>query len=181
MEQHRFILDNTRPVRLFKCPSCSRKELKRYVDLESGEYLPEHVGRCNRESKCGYHCTAKQYFQGLGLPSPRVVSTKRPEVTLEPGLIPIEVFKASCEAEMTNHFIDFLSQRYGKSTSLHAKKRFMIGSSKRWPGATCFWQVDENLKVRTGKVILYNKDTCHRVKQPYLSSGNFSDYFTLKH
>ncbi len=44
------------------CPACNSKGVfVRYQD-ERGEYLSTDVGRCNRESKCGYHYKPKQYF-----------------------------------------------------------------------------------------------------------------------
>ncbi len=44
------------------CPAChTRNNFVRYVN-ENGEYLAADVGRCNRESKCGYHYKPKDYF-----------------------------------------------------------------------------------------------------------------------
>lgn len=40
------------------CPACGprrRRTLSRYIDLRTGELLPEIYGRCDRESNCGYH------------------------------------------------------------------------------------------------------------------------------
>ena len=40
------------------CPDCGpkhRKTLSRYVDMQTGEALPDIYGRCDRESNCGYH------------------------------------------------------------------------------------------------------------------------------
>ena len=37
------------------CPRCSKKRFVRYVDMKTGEELPVHFGRCDRESKCSYH------------------------------------------------------------------------------------------------------------------------------
>lgn len=37
------------------CPNCNKKKLVKYVDTNTGDYLPEKYGRCDRESKCGYH------------------------------------------------------------------------------------------------------------------------------
>ena len=49
----------------FTCPSCNVKSsFVRYQ--ENGEYLAFDVGRCNRESRCGYHKTPKDHFAENG-------------------------------------------------------------------------------------------------------------------
>jgi hypothetical protein len=37
------------------CPQCEKRRLVRYIDTETGNYLPTHYGRCDRESACQYH------------------------------------------------------------------------------------------------------------------------------
>jgi hypothetical protein len=45
------------------CPACGRaKRFTRYIDTDTGRYLADHVGRCDRESSCGYHVKPKDYF-----------------------------------------------------------------------------------------------------------------------
>jgi hypothetical protein len=40
----------------FNCPQCNgKKTFTRYIDIETNEYLSDHVGRCNRIDNCGYH------------------------------------------------------------------------------------------------------------------------------
>lgn len=39
----------------FICPKCNKKSFVRYIDTQTGNYLPEQYGRCDRESKCSYH------------------------------------------------------------------------------------------------------------------------------
>jgi len=40
---------------LYTCPSCkSPKMFVRYIDIVTGKYFGENVGRCNREILCGY-------------------------------------------------------------------------------------------------------------------------------
>ena len=46
-------------------------------------------------------------------------------------------------------------------------RRYHVGTSKHWQGATVFWQKDCKDRVRTGKIILYNPQTGKRVKQPF--------------
>ena len=51
--EHRYTLE--KGSKKFICPNCGKKSLKRYVDIETGSYLPEQYGRCDRESNCSYH------------------------------------------------------------------------------------------------------------------------------
>jgi hypothetical protein len=43
------------------CPNCGKKSLKRYIDNNTGEYLPEQFGRCDHENSCAphYHLSPK--------------------------------------------------------------------------------------------------------------------------
>ncbi|WP_353845343.1 PG0870-related protein [Candidatus Brachybacter algidus] len=36
-------------------PDCSKKTFVRYVDMETGDYLPEQYGRCDRESNGSFN------------------------------------------------------------------------------------------------------------------------------
>ncbi len=39
----------------FTCPNCGKQTFVKYVDNETGNYLTEQYGRCDRESKCNFH------------------------------------------------------------------------------------------------------------------------------
>jgi hypothetical protein len=94
---------------------------------------------------------------------PRPVETKAKHVSF----IPVEVFKASLKAQETNHFVQFLINLFGVEIASLLVSRYFIATSKYWNGATVFWQIDIQGKVRTGKIMLYSPTTGKRVKEPY--------------
>lgn len=175
MTQYRYILEpyngmNTR----YHCPKCQQrnKTLSQYIDTETGEHLGPSVGRCNREIKCGYHYTPKQYFQdndiSINTTQPKVYKQKAVKPPQKPvSFIPVEVFKASLKGHEKNHFVKFLIDLFGVEISNELISRYFIASSKIWNGSTVFWQIDREGKVRTGKIMLYSSITGKRVKEPY--------------
>ena len=44
---------------------------------------------------------------------------------------------------------------------------YRVGTSRRWGGATVFWQTDRNSNVRAGKIMGYDAVTGHRIKEPF--------------
>jgi len=53
MNKYRYIFEKGSKKHL--CPNCTKKRFVKYIDIETGEYLPKQYGRCDRESKCSYH------------------------------------------------------------------------------------------------------------------------------
>lgn len=172
----------------FSCPNCQKKrQFTRYIDTETGQHLHDSVGACNRESKCGYHYTPKQYFadnphlqekESPTLAYPAAVKTlpcgkpnmplrKPSDAQLPISYIPTDKFSESRRHYGQNNFALFLRSRFGKEAAEKLILRYHIGTSKKWPGATVFWQIDQEGKVRAGKIMLYDKDTGKRVKKPY--------------
>jgi hypothetical protein len=153
----------------YRCPSCQQRDktFSLYIDTETGEHIHPTVGRCNRESNCGHHYTPKQYFQDNNISFDTPKAYKPRPVTPQPkpvSFIPVEVFKASLKAHETNHFVQFLINLFGVEVASQLVSRYFIATSKHWNGATVFWQIDTQGKVRTGKIMLYNPTTGKRVK-----------------
>jgi len=179
MSEHRYILEPYKGIKTrYTCPSCQHKGkiFTRYIDTETSEHIALTVGRCNRESNCGYHYTPKQYFQDNNI-SPdtnhtparkfQPVAPAQKPAPQTTSYISIEAFKASLKEYEKNHFVRYLLQHFGEQIASQLVSRYFIASSKYWNGATVFWQIDIKGKVRTGKIMLYNPATGKRIKEPF--------------
>jgi hypothetical protein len=165
----------------YRCPGCQQrgKTFSLYIDTQTSEHISPTVGRCNRESNCGYHYTPKQYFQdhNISFDTPQPKAYKPRPVTPQPkpvSFIPVEVFKQSLQVEKTviqvsetNHFVQFLITLFGVEVASEIVSQYFIATSKHWNGATVFWQIDTQGKVRTGKIMLYSPTIGKRVKEPF--------------
>ena len=176
MSEHRYILQpyngmNTR----HHCPKCKAKDktFSLYIDTETGKHIHHGVGRCNRESNCGYHYTPKQYFQDNNIQFDTDQSEQRIKQKVVPvqpkptSFIATETFKASLRRYEGNNFTSYLIDLFGHEIASELIRRYFIGTSKHWPGSTVFWQIDSFGKIRTGKIMLYNSTTGKRVKEPF--------------
>ena len=157
----------------YTCPACGKaRKFTRYIS-KGGEYLAEHVGKCERIDKCGYQFKPRQFFESGGTFENRLTTKTRETVSIcsqTDSFIPNDLFERSLSINnpnARNNFIEFLKKRFDQETVEDVLKRFPIGTSKHWHGATIFWQVDVNNKVRTGKVMLYDVSKGKRVKEPY--------------
>jgi hypothetical protein len=173
MNEHRYILEPYKGMKTrYHCPSCQHRDktFSLYIDTETGEHLHPTVGRCNRESNCGYHYTPKQYFQDNGISFEKTCLNKPKAIKplLKPAsFIEVEAFKASLQGHEGNYFVKFLIDLFGVEVANELISRYFIGTSKYWNGASVFWQIDISGRVRTGKVMLYNASTGKRVKEPF--------------
>lgn len=142
-----------------ECPKCKHPQtFARYID-ERGSYIADNVGRCNRLDKCGYHLTPAEYFRDKGVNyEPKIKVEKKP---LPPtDYIPEEMMVRSLKTE--NYFVQFLTKYFSLSEVAQAIERYRIGDTK--DGRTIYWQIDQEDRVRTGKLMAYDPTTGHRVK-----------------
>jgi hypothetical protein len=53
MADFKYKLDHT--AKKFTCPSCSKRTFTKYIYAESGDYVADEFGRCDRENNCAHH------------------------------------------------------------------------------------------------------------------------------
>jgi hypothetical protein len=154
MKQYKYSLD--RSSKKFRCPKCNNKTFVKYIETETGSYLNDTFGRCDRESKCGYHSTPKGEFKN----SFEVVNIPPPE----PSFHNYDLVSQSGRNYKQNNFVQFLKTILTEAQVKEAILKYLIGTSKYWRGANIFWQIDNNENVRHGKIMLVNSETGKRVK-----------------
>lgn len=168
---HRFILQPYKGLSTrYHCPSCKHRDktFVKYIDTETGGYINDVVGRCNRETSCGYHFTPKQYFQTNNIQLPIPNSQYQTPKPLPPtSFINNNCFKQTLSNYDSNNFVQYLINTFGNTITQSVLSKYFVGTSKHWQGATIFWQIDIQSKIRTGKIMLYNPKTGKRIKQPY--------------
>lgn len=172
MKQYRFILEPYKGISSrYTCPQCKRNRVfVRYIDTQHEYHFPDYVGKCNRENNCNYHLTPKEHFKDenivIGDDIYAYESSQMffPEVTH----ISTSVLEKSKRSYSTNHLFVYCSTLFGVAKTRELFNKYHVGSASYWQGATTFWQMDIEGKVRTGKVMLYNSITGRRVKHPYM-------------
>jgi hypothetical protein len=175
MKNHRYILEpyNGSKSR-YTCQRCGKeRSFCRYLDTESKEYLSPNVGRCNREVKCGYHYTPKQFFidhtpiHFTPIHNYKEKDSVPSKAELPTSCIPFEYLEKSLNHYKSNNLVKYLLNLFGAIETEKVVSQYLVGTSKYWDGATTFWQINQKGKIRTGKVMHFDTNTGHRTKKPY--------------
>jgi hypothetical protein len=156
--EYQYSLDKS--SKKFICPLCEKKRFVKYINLNSNEYINDVLGRCDRETSCGYHKKPSTNSSVVYTP---YISEK----VVTPSFHSFDLIEKSSKKYDTNKLILFLSIYFSEVQILNVITKYNIGTSKHWDGATLFWQIDQQKNVCAGKVILFNEITGKRVKEPY--------------
>lgn len=150
----------------YRCKKCNKITLVKFIDTETGETMNDSFGRCDRQTKCGFFEIPKTEIRN-----------KIEYKYIKPAPASFHSYNLVAEAGRNyknNNFIQFVKSLFGENATKEIILKYLIGTSKKWRGATVFWQIDNNQNVRHGKIMLYNPDTGKRVKnnlgKAYISS-----------
>ncbi len=153
------------------CPSCNNKKVfTRYIDSNTNEYIDEAVGKCNREIKCGYHYSPKNYYNDNSIikPSSNIVKPKIIKQQKPASYINYKYLNESMLTSKPNFLLTYLkNELFGEEDTNYLIDLYKIGTSSCWNGSTLFWQIDENSNIRTGKIMLYDTYSGKRIKKPF--------------
>lgn len=145
----------------FICPNCQKKTFVRYFYNENQIYMEHQFGRCDRESNCAYHLKPSQNNNLNNYNHTPILITK------SQSLINIEVVSNHGNNFKDNNFIQFLKKYFSVEEIKAVILRYLIGTTSYWKGSTVFWQIDEQNRVCSGKVMLFDKENGKRVKTPF--------------
>jgi hypothetical protein len=95
-------------------------------------------------------------------------SQKKPlKPTKNEHFLPTKTVIPTLGLQHSNNLVAFLFKQFEKKKTTKVLSDYKVGTSKKWKGATIFWQIDEKQKVRSGKIIHYNPENGKRIKEPF--------------
>jgi hypothetical protein len=190
--EYQYILE--KGSKKYHCPSCHKKTFVYYIDTETGDYLPQQYGRCDRESKCSYHLSpySDGYAKTLGEQKvtngtapkqkyffPRFKSLNMPEAQIQTKIIyfDFETFRETLEPERyeKNTFIQNLFYRvpfpFEADEVTKGIQLYRLGTVARGyrAGAVTFPFIDINGNIRAVQVKQFDK-TNHTTGTDFLHS-----------
>lgn len=185
-KQYRYTLE--KGSRKYYCPSCGKKRFVRFVDNETGEYLPKQYGRCDKGDghyfldprKDGYSLKVWQQENNTGSHS-FVEVKKRPKVLTEPketapAFFPFEVYQNEVlrEGATGSTFYENLNNWKPKFPTEDLNRVFelyQLGAIKKgYMGkGVCFPFIDIENRLRAVQVKEFDNEN-HTIKTSWLHS-----------
>ena len=163
-----------------ECPACHDKHSFTFYVDECGNILDRKVGRCDHESRCGYHYTPKEYYRDN--PDKRDKSDEKKDHVqkVKPQqkkkLCFIDKSYVVNSLSYNSDFVYFLSSIFDRYTMEsptieRLMRDYLLGATK--DGDVSVWYIDKSRRTRGGKIMRYDKETghrCHMVKPDWVHS-----------
>jgi hypothetical protein len=168
------LLKYSGPSSRLTCPNCGAKHsFAPYVDAND-QIVGKEYGRCNHESSCGYvryppserdwRESYSEYRKRTAKPQKRVVTRPQPKPEPEGGIctIPMDLVLKTVRTNPLSDFLYYLCNLFDVDTIMHLVSEYLIGVTRS--GDTIFYQIDQQGRCRTGKIMKYDRETGHRIK-----------------
>ena len=151
------------------CPKCGEKRYTRFIDNQTGQYLPYEFGRCERINNCGYMKSPKEFINQLNnnkmekeIESKEVVSEIDSERIENKSSMLLSVKDFMISALLFFLYLLFRE----KAVEVFNLYEVMVAKHycKDSKYGTAFLQIDKDGKIRQVKVMAYNPKTGKRLK-----------------
>ena len=132
----------------------------------------ERYGRCDHESSCGYcmYPTSEPTRPGGYIPAARKHPVKRTEVpNTTPCTILEDIVARTTVFTRRNALIQFLLGVFPEEAVRYVAELYQLGTTR--DGFAVFYQIDTLGRCRTGKVMKYDPNTGHRIKDSSVSAA----------
>ena len=167
------------PASRHTCPGCGGKRcFTLYVDSQ-GQPLADNVGRCDHESGCNYHYTPGQYFKDHPEARPNAEDWRKAPDWLDKSVhrcppcppvhpvdkvdtLPEDIVAKTLRPDRPSDFTHFLATLFDPIILEGLIDEYRIGVTR--DRAVIFYQIDTEGRIRTGKVMKYDPETGHRIK-----------------
>lgn len=149
------------------CPDCKQKTFVRYVYERTGEYLPAEFGKCDRANNCGYFKPpGADELKNTSYNFKNTHQRQIPQPPPIPDFVPNELFDRYQLVKIESNLHKFFVSKFGPEVANDLHSRYKYGTALKgvFEGAVIFWQIDVNNKIRSGKIIQYNRETGRRIK-----------------
>lgn len=134
------------------CPACGKKTFVPFIETETGNELPA-FGRCDREQHCNY-------FRKPESNEPIVMQKFEP-IEKPTDYLSLELLNEYFSLTNTSNFYKWLLSKFPKSAVIKAEYDYYLSCKGT---AVIFWQIDNQERVRSGKLMEYNPTTGKRIK-----------------
>ena len=158
------------PSSRHRCPKCGdRSSFVLYVD-DNGVPVDNNVGRCNHESCCGYHYTPSQYFKDNCMEPNDIPFRHLKDVHVTKNIVNAALAPSFIDTALVidclsqnSTFVDFLKGLIRDDDLVsHLCMAYQLGATPM--REVIFWEIDYNLRIRTGKIMNYDMITGKRDK-----------------
>lgn len=122
-----------------------------------------------KTSTINYLSTESKYFNTDEISFINEVKTILPPQTFTPSFHNLELLdKMYFENPQIDNLTEFLKSKFSKDEVFNAMQNYFItGTNHFWNNATVFWQINNKEQVQGAKLMLYDRFTGKRIKEPY--------------
>lgn len=157
----------------YQCPQCGRRKcFTRYIDTDDHSYIADECGKCDHDNSCGYHLKPSQYFRlhpearrldwkeqirrsAMPQQQPAAIVAEPPK-SLPIGILPDGPTLVQRYHSPASTLAQWLRARVGEEPFQRVYEDYRLGATAE--SEVIYWQIDEQQRVRTGKLMRYHPD-----------------------